>query len=202
MGLYWKEGGQMPYSDDKDRSQRWREWIQSVYEWVSTLIISMLVMVVLFTFFFRVIRVEGDSMVSTLKNGDQLVLSTTVSQYQRGDIVVVDRYTIEPLIKRVIAVGGDTINIDTEGNVYLNGVVLNEPYAASYTPQKGCTDSVVVPFGYVFLMGDNRMVSLDSRSEEIGLVLEKDIVGKVIFRLSPLPSFGGVYGNMEQSAMN
>ena len=125
-----------------------------------------------------------------------------MTQYQRGDIVVVDRYTGEPLIKRIIAIGGDTLSIDEGGHVYLNGLLLSEPYATPFTPQKGCVDSVVIPYGYVFLMGDNRMVSLDSRSEEVGLVLEKDIVGKVVFRLSPLPSLGGVYDNLEQSIMN
>ena len=192
----------MSDTEDKRNDQRMREWTHSAYEWVSTLIVALLVMVVRFTFFFRVIRVEGDSMVPTLNDGEQLLLSTTVTQYQRGDIVVVDRYAVEPLLKRVIAVGGDTLSIDTDGHVYLNGFLLSEPYATSYTPQKGCVDSVVVPYGCVFLMGDNRMISLDSRSEEIGLVLEKDIVGKVVFRLSPLLSLGGVYGNMEQSIMN
>lgn len=176
-----------------------RKWAFSAYEWVSTLVVSLLVLVVLFTFFFRVVRVDGDSMDETLRDGDQLLLSTVVLDYQRGDIVVVDRYSIEPLVKRIIAVGGDTIKIDEDGFVYLNGTLLSEPYAAEYTPQKGCTETVIVPEGYVFLMGDNRSVSLDSRSTEIGLVLEKDLVGKAVFRLSPLSSFGGIYGNMEQS---
>lgn len=192
----------MPDADSKRTSQQLRQWAHSAYEWMSTLIVALLVIVVLFTFFFRVIRVEGDSMVPSLNSGEQLLLSTTVSQYQRGDIVVVDRYTVEPLIKRIIAIGGDTLSIDEGGHVYLNGLLLSEPYATPFTPQKGCVDSVVIPYGYVFLMGDNRMVSLDSRSEEVGLVLEKDIVGKVVFRLSPLPSLGGVYDNLEQSIMN
>lgn len=192
----------MPDADSKRTSRQLCQWAHSAYEWMSTLIVALLVIVVLFTFFFRVIRVEGDSMVPTLNGGDQLLLSTMVTQYQRGDIVVVDRYTVEPLIKRIIAIGGDTLSIDEGGHVYLNGLLLSEPYATPFTPQKGCVDSVVIPYGYVFLMGDNRMVSLDSRSEEVGLVLEKDIVGKVVFRLSPLPSLGGVYDNLEQSIMN
>ena len=171
----------------------------TAYEWVSTLVISLLVLVIAFTFFLRIVRVDGDSMDNTLQDGDQLLMLTAVSDYQRGDIVVVDRYTIEPLVKRIIAVGGDTIKIDENGLVYLNGSLLSEPYAAEFTPQKGCTEAVVVPDGYVFLMGDNRLVSKDSRSEEIGLVLEKDLVGKAVFRLSPFSALGGIYGNMEQS---
>lgn len=176
-----------------------RKFVFSAYEWVSTLIVSLLLLVVLFTFFFRIVRVDGDSMDNTLQDGDQLLLMTTVSDYQRGDIVVVDRYTVEPLVKRVIAVGGDTIKIDEGGLVYLNGALLNEPYAAAYTPQKGCTEAVVIPEGYVFLMGDNRDTSLDSRLPEIGLVLEKDLIGKAVLRVSPISSLGGIYGNMEQS---
>lgn len=174
----------------------------SAYYWVSTLVVSLLVLVIAFTFFLRIIRVDGDSMDSTLRDGDQLLMITTVSEYRRGDIVVVDRYTIEPLVKRVIAVGGDTIKIDTNGLVYLNGDLLSEPYAAKFTPQKGCTETVVIPNGYVFLLGDNRSVSLDSRSEEIGLVLEKDLVGKAVFRVSPISALGGIYYNMEQSMTN
>ena len=176
-----------------------RRWAVTAYEWVSTLVISLLVLVIAFTFFLRIVRVDGDSMDNTLQDGDQLLMLTAVSDYQRGDIVVVDRYTIEPLVKRIIAVGGDTIKIDENGLVYLNGSLLSEPYAAEFTPQKGCTEAVVVPDGYVFLMGDNRSISKDSRSEEIGLVLEKDLVGKAVFRLSPFSALGGIYGNMEQS---
>ncbi len=176
-----------------------RKWAFTAYEWVSTLIVSLLVLVVLFTFFFRVVRVEGDSMDKTLQNGDRLLLMTNVAEYQRGDIVVVDRYTVEPLVKRIIAVGGDTVKIDSDGFVYLNGSLLSEPYAAAFTPQKDCIETVVVPEGHVFLMGDNRLVSKDSRMNEIGMVLEKDIVGKAILRFGPFSSFGGIYYNLEQS---
>ena len=189
----------MPQFKSRKDTSSVRKLALSAYEWVSTLIVSLLVLVVLFTFFFRIVCVDGDSMDTTLQHEDQLLLMTSVSDYQRGDIVVVDRYTIEPIVKRIIAVGGDTLKIDERGFVYLNGDLLGEPYASPYTAQKGCTDTVIIPEGYVFLMGDNRAVSLDSRSPEIGLVLEKDLVGKAIFRVSPFSSFGGIYGNMEQS---
>lgn len=183
----------------KENSEARRRLAVSAYDWVSTLVVSLLALVIAFTFFLRIVRVDGDSMVNTLHHEDQLLLLTAVSEYQRGDIVVVDRYTIEPLVKRVIAVGGDTIKISRDGYVYLNGSLLSEPYAAQFTPQKDCTEAVVVPTGYVFLMGDNRPSSRDSRSDEIGLVLEKDLVGKAIFRLSPFSDFGGIYDNLEQS---
>jgi signal peptidase I len=196
MEFYWKGGVQMSLADIKSTSHNARKIARPVYEWVSTLIIALLVMAALFTFLFRVVRVDGDSMETTLQNNDQLLVLTAVSDYKRGDIVVVDRYTIEPLVKRVVAIGGDTIRIDDAGRVYLNNSLLNEPYASMYTSPKGNTEPIVIPEGYVFLMGDNRMVSLDSRSPEIGLVLEKDLIGKAIFRVSP---FSGIYGNMEQS---
>ncbi len=192
----------MTDTEEKREAATMRKWVLSAYDWVSTLIMALLVLVVLFTFVFRVIRVEGSSMVKTLQDGDRLLLSTTVTDYQRGDIVVVDRYSVEPLIKRIIAIGGDTIKIESDGRVYLNGDLLSEPYAAAFTPQKECVEPVVVPHGYVFLMGDNRSDSLDSRSREVGLVLEKDIVGKAILRVSPIVSFGDIYHNMEQSMMN
>ncbi len=194
-----KEGESMPQIEATPKKSAVRRWAFSAYEWVSTLIVSLLVLVVLFTFVFRVVRVDGDSMDKTLQSGDQLLLMTNVTEYQRGDIVVVDRYTVEPLVKRIIAVGGDTIKIDTNGFVYLNGSLLGEPYAAAFTPQKDCDETVVVPEGHVFLMGDNRLVSKDSRMDEIGMVLEKDIVGKAIFRIGPFSSFGGIYYNLEQS---
>lgn len=189
----------MPQIEATPKKSFPRSWVFSAYEWVSTLIVSLLVLVVLFTFVFRVVRVDGDSMDKTLQNGDRLLLMTSVTEYQRGDIVVVDRYTVEPLVKRIIAVGGDTLRIDTDGFVYLNGSLHSEPYAAVFTPQRDCVETVVVPEGHVFLMGDNRLVSKDSRSNEVGMVLEKDIVGKAIFRIGPFSSFGGIYNNLEQS---
>jgi signal peptidase I len=178
-----------------------RRLLTSAYEWISTLIVSLLLLVVLFTFFFRVVTVTGDSMDNTLHDGERLLLVTNVSEYNHGDIVVVDRYTIEPLIKRVIAVGGDTIEIKKDGTVYLNGSLLSEPYASHVTPMKDCTAPITIPKGYVFVMGDNRMNSLDSRSETVGLVLEKDIIGKAILRVSPFSAFGSVYNNMEHTVV-
>ena len=173
-----------------------RRTVAAAYDWISTLISSLLILVVLFTFFLGIVRVDGWSMVSTLYNDDRLLL-VAAAEYDRGDIVVIDRYTIDPIIKRVIAVGGDTIEILPEGIVVLNGKILNEPYVKGLTPQKDCKDAVVVPEGYVFVMGDNRSVSLDSRTASVGLVLEKDIVGKAVFRVLPITSFGKIYDNTE-----
>ncbi|MBQ4612690.1 MAG: signal peptidase I [Clostridia bacterium] len=173
----------------------------SVYDVVSTLVVSLLVLVVVFTFFVRVVRVDGDSMNTTLRNGDQVLLYTSGSEYRHGDIVVIDRYAVVPLVKRIIAVGGDTLKIGDDGMVYLNGSMLSEPYARGMTKPKDCTETIIIPDGYVFVMGDNRMDSHDSRSSDIGLISVKDIVGKAVYRVAPFSAFGDIYTNLEHSAV-
>lgn len=166
------------------------------YDWISAMIFALLVPVILFTLFIRIVTVEGDSMDTTLKNDDHLVLLTCVDDYAHGDIVVVDRYTAEPLIKRVIAMSGDTIEITTQGEVYLNGNRLEEPYVQGATYPNAMQGPVRVPDGYLFVMGDNRLVSRDSRAADIGLVPVDDVVGKAVYRLWPLSSFGGLYDGL------
>jgi signal peptidase I len=111
---------------------------------------------------------------------------------KHGDIVVIDRYTQEPLVKRVIAVGGDKIEILPEtGEVVLNGVVLEEKYIQGKTLTRDFGTGVkTVPEGYLVVMGDNRSVSKDSRSAEVGFVNVKDVVGRAIFRFYPLERIG------------
>ena len=127
-------------------------------------------------------------MYPTLEDGDRLVLASTVFQYKQGDIVVIHRSGKEPLIKRVIAVEGDTLDIDFErGMVTVNGEVLNEPYIAEPTHLEyndGPVFPFTVPEGKVFVMGDNRNNSLDSRSGAVGLIDQNDILGTMLIDLS------------------
>ena len=146
----------------------------------------------LLSYVFRVVGVDGDSMLPTLNNEDRLLLSTFETEYQRGDIVVVDRYTDEPLIKRVIAVSGDTLEITGSGVVSVNGVVLDEPYIQGETLLFDFPGATKVPNGYLFVMGDNRSMSKDSRKAEIGLISIKDVVGTAVYRVWPLQSFGKI----------
>lgn len=161
------------------------------YDIVEVLVASLACIVILFTFLFRVVGVEGDSMKDTLYQGDRLILCPLLSSPERGDIVVINRYTDEPLVKRVIGVAGDTIEIDEElHKVRLNGEILDEPYVQYPTPAYDLSGEIAIPEGYVFVMGDHRNDSHDSRAADIGLVTVNDIVGQAAFRIWPPQRIG------------
>ena len=132
-------------------------------------------------------------MVPTFASGDMLVVSRIGFNAEPGDIVVATKpYSHnEPIIKRIIATGGQTVDIDfDEGTVYVNGEALDEDYTNTPTNRHYDTEfPLTVPEGYVFLLGDNRNNSYDSRAEEIGLVDERYIMGKVYFRVMPFSEF-------------
>ena len=169
---------------------------QNLLEWYEALISAELVLVLLFSFFIRIIQVDGSSMVPTLVNGDKLIVWGAGYTPQRGDVVIVDSYTSygKPLVKRVIAKGGDTVSIDyATGTVAVNGEVLQEDYIAEPTYLGyDVTFPYTVPEGTVFVMGDNRKQSLDSRSTYVGCIDERDILGKVLVCFMPFTDFGVV----------
>ena len=169
---------------------------QGLLEWYEALISAALVLVLIFSFFFRIIQVDGSSMVPTLVNGDKLIVWGAGYTPQRGDVVIVDSYTSygKPLVKRVIAKGGDTVSIDyATGTVAVNGEVLQEDYIAEPTYLGyDVTFPYTVPEGTVFVMGDNRNQSLDSRSTYVGCIDERDILGKVLVCFMPFTDFGVV----------
>ena len=169
---------------------------QAVIEWYEALVSALVVMVLLFSFFFRIIQVDGGSMNPTLWDGDKLVVWGAGYTPQRGDVVIVDDYTSygRPLVKRIIAKGGDTISIDyTAGTVTVNGQLLQEDYIAEPTYLGYDVEfPYTVPEGQLFLLGDNRNASLDSRSSSIGCIAEEDILGKVLFCFLPLEDAGVV----------
>ena len=170
---------------EKDGKKSWR----FVYDWLDSLIYAIILILVIFAFFFRVVGVNGDSMNPTLKNGDWLTVSAVTSEVETGDIVVITQPNSlnEPLIKRVIAKGGDTINIDfIEGVVTVNGITLYEPYIAEKTEIMGdYVYPLQIPEGYIFVMGDNRNESLDSRFRTIGLIDERYVLGVANARIFP-----------------
>ncbi len=165
-----------------------------LYEWLDSLVYAFLTILLVFTFAFRVVGVSGESMVPTLQNGDWLAVRAVNMTVERGDIVVITQPNElhEPIIKRVIALGGDTVDIDfTSGTVAVNGETLSEPYIAEPTHRQfDLTFPLTVPQGFVFAMGDNRNNSLDSRSSTIGFVDERYILGVAEFRLFPVGEWG------------
>ncbi len=142
-----------------------------------------------FCLFFRVIGVEGTSMMPTLHNGDWVAVSGISMNIEKGDIVIITQPWERnvPIVKRVIAKGGDTVDIDFElGEVFVNGERLEEPYIDEPTTLGyDVSFPLVVPEGKVFVMGDNRGDSLDSRSSKIGCIDERYILGKVMIRIYP-----------------
>lgn len=178
-------------------------------EWLKSFAVA-LVIVLLFKMFFGTTVVYSTSMFPTLVEKDVLLLQKT-HEVARGDIVsfksqltlteddirslniiqkmFVNNNTQKNLIKRVIGLPGDSIEVK-EGIVKLNGEVLNEAYVSS--ENLGDVYIEQIPEGQYFMMGDNRGVSLDSRSELVGLIHEKDLIGKVLFRIWPISKIGNV----------
>lgn len=163
--------------------------LASCYDWVGAAAIALTVVAIVFTLFFRVVNVSGDSMTNTLQNGEKLLLAGAYTSPEYGDIVVIRRTGATPLIKRVIGLPGDTIYIDgVDGRVYRNGEPLSEPYVrGGVTPQRGMTTPYTVPEDGVFVLGDNRSNSLDSR-ELRDQIKMNDVVGVITYRLSPFES--------------
>ncbi len=177
-------------------TSRRRKSNQNIVEWYEALIFALAFLVLLFTFVVRVVAVNGSSMVPTLNSGDRLLVQSSLFQVERGDVVVIDSYIDygKPLVKRVIAVGGDRVDINAEtGEVFVNGQLLDEPYIAEATRQKGDMEfPLTVPEGYLFVMGDNRMHSTDSRYQDIGFIDERDILGQVLYRIYPCSAIGSI----------
>ena len=167
-----------------------------VYDWLQCVVYALVACVLVFTFVARVITVYGRSMQDTFYEGHRVIISRLAAPYEYGDIVVLqkDSYGPMPLIKRVIATEGQTVDIDFEqGVVYVDGVALDEPYTKEPTyDREDFTGPVTVPEGCVFVMGDNRNNSEDSRRASVGCVSTEDVLGEVVVRIWPLSLFGAV----------
>lgn len=179
-----------------DRAGRFKS---EFFEWGEALVISLTVIVLLFTFAVRLIGVDGSSMVPTLQDRDKVILLNNLLYHdpQKGDVVVLAKKSFQdgqPIVKRVIATGGDTVDIDfTAGEVFVNGEKLNEPYINEPThEQLTMIFPQTVPEGCIFVMGDNRNRSTDSRDVSIGMVDTRYVLGHVLARVLPVKSIGAV----------
>ncbi len=164
---------------------------RELYEWVQALVYSVLTVVLLFTFVIRLIGVDGSSMEPTLKHGDRLLVlnSLLYNDYRYGDVVVLrkDTFLQEPVVKRVIATENQTVDIDFDaGEVYVDDVLLDEDYIYELTyTDEGMSFPLTVPEGSIFVMGDNRNHSTDSRDTRLGTVDTRYVIGKAVLLLVP-----------------
>ena len=169
---------------------------RDLYEWVQSLVGSVLVVVAIFTFVIRMMGVDGHSMLNTLQHGDRLLVvnSMLYHNYKYGDIVILRKNGVfddDPIVKRVIAVEGQTVDIDfAEGIVYVDGEALEEDYIRepTYTAE-GTEFPLAVPEGSIFVMGDNRNGSSDSRDYRLGTVDTRYVIGKAAFLIFPGPDY-------------
>ena len=176
-------------SDEKEQNLSWK---QNLVLYLHDLVIYVSVILLIFLLLFRVIVVDGDSMYSTLWDGDYLFLLSNLiyPNPEVGDIVVVSKQSYDsgsPIVKRVIASEGQIVDIDFEnGIVYVDGLPLQEEYINTATNlQEGMSFPLLVEKDCYFVMGDNRNNSRDSRSPDIGQVDRREILGKAIFLMIP-----------------
>jgi len=168
-----------------------------IYDIAGTIFLAIILLFITMTFFARQVTVDGPSMKETLHDKDRLLVSCFDYVPKNGDIVIVTHGETldEPIVKRVIATAGQHLEINyANGEVSVDGKVLDEKYIVGTTiPVSNATViPEVIPDGYVFVMGDNREHSLDSRSATVGLVPVENIIGKAFIRIYPFDSFGFV----------
>ena len=178
-----------------------------LFDWVRCVVLAIPIVVICLTFLFRLVEVDGKSMMDTLENADKVIVTDMFYQPHNNDIIVISHATNynKPIIKRVIAIGGQTVKLDFDNEkIYVDGIALVEPYIKGTTfsgigrfdsdyLDKDEDGNFTVPEGKLFVLGDNRMVSLDSRSPEIGLINVNDVIGKAQFVAFPFNRIGNVY---------
>ena len=158
---------------------------QGLFEWLQSIVPMFLIVLALLTFVGRTIGVQGPSMSPTLLEGDRMIVRVILYTPRHGDMIIFSKQNFqdgEAIVKRVIALEGDVVDINTEtGIVYVNGLPLDEPYTSGPTYHPGdISYPFTVPPGHVFAVGDHRGGSQDSRHSEIGPVDEREIVGQVV----------------------
>lgn len=189
----------------KEEMKETRSVWAEIYDWIDTAVITVVCVLLLFTFVFKQVQVDGTSMCDTLQNNERIIMSDVFYTPKYGDIVVIsdEVYGDIPLIKRVIATEGQWVDI-ADGVVYVGDSKEDmTPKGNEFTKQS--TEAVVsalsgyhqyplqVPEGTVFVLGDNRSVSLDSRTQAVGFVDTDQILGKALYRVFPMDKMGSIY---------
>lgn len=204
-------GEETVQTQEVKKAEKENSFISDIMEIVESVLISVFAVLLIFTFVARPVTVDGDSMNPTLINEDKLIMWTFMYTPDNGDIVIVNNErsnTIDEngnviestealdkrLIKRVVATGGQTLEIKPEtGEVIVDGEVLKEDYINAILTSGGVFEyPLTIPEGYIFVMGDNRNHSTDSRSGYVGLINEEDVIGEAIFRFYPFESFSSL----------
>lgn len=199
------------YDNYSDYAESGKMTLNDILEIAESSIIVIMFVIMFFTYIIRFIVVDGTSMSPTLEGSDKLIIRSIGYSPENGDVVVINNDGANLLsesgkivkadglekmiVKRVIAKGGQTVDIDFEsGAVTVDGKKLEEDYISEPTTRDEYAFEypLTIPEGYVFVLGDNRNLSMDSRHPEIGLVPEDDILGKAVFRIYPFGKFGGI----------
>ena len=179
----------MQLEEELKRETYRRRYSQVLRSTIYTLITVAAVAVLVATLFLPVLRIYGSSMTPTLADGD-IVVSVKGRDFERGDIIAF-WFNNKILVKRVIAQPGEWVDIDENGNVLIDGELLNEPYLTEKSLGECDIDlPYQVPEGRIFVMGDHRSTSSDSRNSTVGCVAEEQIVGELVFRVWPMNGFG------------
>ena len=192
QGRFEKKETEQSRNPAEQKQKKQMSWQQNAVLYLHDLVYLLAAIMLVFILLFRIVIVDGTSMNQTLLHGDYLLLmsNTFYRNPQYGDIVVISKDSFDdgnPIVKRVIATEGQTVDIDFyAGIVYVDGIALDEPYTNTPTnTEGGMLFPLTVEEGCVFVMGDNRNRSRDSRYPEIGQVDEREILGKAIFLILP-----------------
>ena len=174
-----------------DRMRYQKRFALTMRSTIFTLVVVAAIAILVAVLVMPVLRIYGRSMNDTLDEGD-IVVSVKTGTFETGDVIAF-YYNNKILVKRVIGQAGDWIDIDTEGNVYVNNVLVEEPFLK----EKAFGDCNIalpyqVPDERIFVMGDNRVSSVDSRNTAVGCVAEEQVVGKIVFRVWPLSKIGSL----------
>lgn len=182
----------------EEKEQSKTSFSREVFDWIQTIAVAVVSVVIIFTFIIRIVQVEGPSMTPTLLEGERVVVSEIFYTPKVGDVVVVCvPGRTDPFVKRIIAMDGDVVDFDFEKNrLVINGEPIEEEYIneemSRYDWYRSDIYPVTVGKNQVFVCGDNRNHSTDSRYETVGCIDKNNIMGRVVFILTPLNKFGVV----------